>query len=154
MKNETSTTELLSSVLLNFNPPRRHLSIFWQLSIINSATVATCFFKWQKLLWTSCRYIYIPSGLHSGVQHEFTKVTKSCRSLSVWRRWDGFAGYRRCRAPTGEQESGSTATVRLWHRGTQAEENCTIYILEFALFLFRFPFFKKKKQRMSAVEKT
>lgn len=86
VKNETSTTELLSSVLLNFNPPRRQLSVSKQVS----ATVATCFFVGDR----NCCGIHAGTftfrlAYIQGVQHEFTKVTKSCQSLSMG-RW--FAG--------------------------------------------------------------
>lgn len=34
----------------------------------------------EALVWNSCTDIYIPSGLQSGLQHEFTKVTKGGQS--------------------------------------------------------------------------
>lgn len=149
MKNETSTTELLSSVLLNFNPPRRRLSIFRQLSVINKC---------------DCRNAFLPSdrnccGIHADT-FTFRLVyiqgynTSSPKSLRVVREFECLKTMRWvCRWSqvqsshwgTGEWRYSCSATVA--QRNTSGGKLHNIHFRGCFVFVsFSFFFFFQNKE--------
>lgn len=107
--------------------------VFWTAWRHQRCNCHTLFLKWQKIWSHSCKYIYIPPGLHSRVQRMFTKVTQGCHSFSVWMviTWISSVHFRELplrnrKAATQHCRTEKEATD--WHRATRAEIHYTIYI--------------------------
>lgn len=134
VKNETSTTELLPSVPLNFSPPRRQLSVgnkWVRLSQrVSSGDRNCCGIHAGTFTF---RLVYI-----QGVQHEFTKVTKSCQSLRWWQVRSSHWG-------TAEWQYSYSTTVAQRNTSRGKSHNIHFRVCFAFSFCFVFLFFLKTK---------
>lgn len=97
---------------------------------------------WQKLLWNSCRYIYIPSGLHSRGYN--TSSPKSQRVVRVW-AWEGDPQVRSSHWGTADWQYSYSTTVaqRNTSRGKWHNIHFRVCFV-FVSFSFFFCFFETK----------